>query len=80
MTSQTIKIRNGVISLPKGLRKNWEMAEVFISGGEDAILIKKVRDPSFFQMLDEFRKIGKKLRKKDVENAIGWARRKEFKK
>lgn len=80
MVTQTTKVKNGVIILPKKIRKAWEKAEVFITGGRDTILIKKVSLPPLSQMLDEFRKIGKKITKKDVKEAIEWARRKTYKK
>ncbi len=80
MTTQTAKVKNGTIILPKELRRTWKGAEVFITGGRDTILIKKTGIPSFSQMLGEFRKIGKKIRKKDVREAINWAQKKALEK
>jgi len=76
MVAQITKVKNGNITLPKEFRKAWKGAEVFISGEKDTILIKRVKASSFSQMLREFRKIGKKITKKDVEEAISWAKRK----
>jgi len=80
MVIQTTKIKNGTIILPKEFRKTWKEAEVLITGEKDTILIKRMEAPSFFQMLEEFRKIGKKIKKKDVEEAINWARKRALKK
>ena len=76
MATATTKIKNGIISLPKEFKKAWKEAEIFITGEKDIILIKRVKASSFSQMLNEFRKIGKKIKKKDVEEAVNWARRK----
>lgn len=80
MVTQTTKVKNGTIVLPREIRKAWERAEILVSGGKETILIKKVSIPSLSQMLDEFRKIGKKIKKEDVKEAIEWARRKTYKK
>lgn len=77
MNPQTTKVKNGKIMLPKQLRRAWEKAEVFITGEKDTLLIKRLKSPSFTEMLNEFRKIGKNISKKDVEEAIKWVRRKE---
>lgn len=70
MVTQTTKIKNGTITLPKGIRKSWRGAEVLIYGEGDTLIIKRIQPPSFPEMLEEFRKIGKYITKKDVEDAI----------
>lgn len=80
MVSQITRVKNGTIILPEKFRKNWKGAEVFITGEKDTLLIKRVRSRTFPQMLSEFRKIGKKIKRKDVEEAINWARKKALKK
>lgn len=77
MVTQTTKVKNGTIILPKEFRKSWKEAEVFISGEKDTIIMKRIKAPSFLEMLKEFREIGKSITKKEVREAIKWARRKE---
>jgi len=74
MVTQTTKIKNGNIALPEKLRKSWKGAEVFITGEKDTILVKRLTTPSLSEMISEFRKIGKNISKKDVKDAIKWAR------
>lgn len=77
MTTQTTKVRNGNITLPEKIRKSWKGADILLQISDDNIFIKKLQIPSFFDMLKEFRRIGKKFSKKDVEDAIKYARNKK---
>ena len=76
MTTQIATIKDGKITLPTKLRKPWKKAKVFITGEKDTILIKRLVAPSLSEMVSEFREIGKNISKKDVGEAIKWARRK----
>ncbi|MDA2936186.1 hypothetical protein MYX06_03135 [Patescibacteria group bacterium AH-259-L05] len=76
MTIKTTKVKNGSITLPKGLRKKWSGAEVYISDEKDMISIKRLSMPSltFKKMLDEFNKAGKKISRNEVEKVISEVR------
>ena len=76
MITQTTTIKNGNIALPKEFQKAWKKAEIFITGEKDTILIKRLVAPPISDMINEFREVGKNISKKDVENAIKWARQK----
>ena len=76
MTTSTLAtVKNGTIILPKVLRKAWQNSEVYISGGENNIFIKKLERPMLSQMLGEFQQMGKKITRKDVNEAIRAVRR-----
>lgn len=83
MTTQTAKVKNGTIVLPKKFRKAWKKADVFMNISGDTILIKRLTQPalSLKEMMDEFRQVARKtkLSKKDVATAIQEVRR-EFNK
>lgn len=79
MTIKTTKIKNGVIVLPKKIRQNWQEADVWLQVSKDSIYVKRLSRPSLSEMLKEFRKIGKTITKKDVDEAIKWARKKTAK-
>lgn len=75
MNTQATRITKGSIKLPKDLRDQWENTEVVLYGKEDEIVIRKWKGQAFSQMLDALNKIGKTIKKKDVEEAIRWARK-----
>lgn len=77
MATKTTKVKNGTITLPKELKKSWGGAEVYVNAGRDSIFIKRLQPPVFSEMLKEFKKIGKYISKKDVEEAIREVRKKE---
>ena len=74
MITQTTKIKKGTIVLPSKIRKNWREADILLQASQDNIFIKRLQQPSVFEMVREFRKIGKKFSKKNLERAIKWAR------
>lgn len=80
MVTQTIKIKNGAITLPKELRKKWGRGEVFIKTYRDKIIIEKPRtNELIFDKGTEqkLRSLGKKISNRDIKEAIRWVRRKE---
>ena len=72
MTNKITKIKNGILTLPKELRKSWKEADIFVSGEKDTIFIKRLSKPSlsFKEMLDEFNAIGKNISRKTLDKAI----------
>jgi len=76
MTTQTIKLKNQTLTLPK----DWKGKEIFIRKDNDTIIIKKVEKPGFFNFdkstEKKLRTLGKKITRKDIKEAIVWARRK----
>ena len=74
MTTTTLKVKNGTIKLPKELQKSWKQAEVYVSGDQDMVTLKKFSKPSlsFGKMIDEFQKATKRagLSSKDILNEI----------
>ena len=74
MTTATTKIKNGSITLPEELRKQWTGADVYISGEKNTLFIKRLSKPALTlkEMLHEFREAARKtkLSKKDAESAV----------
>lgn len=82
MITQTAKVKNGQIkiALPKELRRSWREAEVFVFPTEDTLIVKKFyQSPRIFNEEAEkkLRALGKKITKKDIDEAIAWARKKK---
>jgi len=84
MTIQTIKVKNGTIALPEKLRRIWQGADVWLQTDNDTIFIKRLTPPSLTlsEMMMQFRQAAKenKITKKDVADAIKWARKKVYNK
>ncbi|MBZ1348451.1 MAG: hypothetical protein KYQ20_01650 [Candidatus Nealsonbacteria bacterium] len=83
MANQTAKVKNGTITLPKGLQKSWKGADVFIDVSRDTISIKRLTKSalSLKEMMDELRRAARKTRlsKKETEKAIQSVRQKVYK-
>jgi len=83
MATQTTKVKNGTIVLPRKFRKAWKKAEVYIDITGDTILIKRLTKPTltFKEMMNEFYQAARKTRlyKKDVEEAIREVRKEVYK-
>ena len=73
------KIENGTITLPKKIQRAWRNVEVVILPGKESILIKKISQPSLSELEPKLRQLGKVITKKDVNNAVKWARKKIYK-
>ncbi len=76
MTTQTFKLKNQTLTLPR----DWRGKEIFVRRNNDTIVIKKIEKPEFF-IFDKgtekkLRALGKKITQKDIEEAIIWARQK----
>lgn len=70
MRTKTAKVKNGVITLPKELRKTWGEAEVYVSAGRDSIFIKKFARPSLSELRPKLKALGKRISEKEIEEAI----------
>lgn len=83
MATQTTKVKNGKIALPKKFCKSWKGAEVFIEVSGDTISIKRLTKPAltFKEMMNEFRQVARetKLSKKEVEKVLRRVRRETYK-
>jgi len=71
MNYQT-KLEGQSIVLPK----KWKNINVFIRETEDTIIIKKIQEPSLKTLRPNLLKFGKMISKKDVREAVCWARNK----
>lgn len=71
MTTQTLKLKNQTLTLPK----DWRGKEVFVRTYNDTIVIKKVEKPEFWENWEKIKKFSKDIKKKDIEKAILWARK-----
>lgn len=80
MAQATIKMKNGTITLPKGLWKNWKGANVFIRFSPDTVVLKKVKPSSFWKTWQKMKSARKGITHKDVGDAVSWARRRTTKK
>ncbi len=70
MTTQTLKVENGRITLPKNLQKNWQKAEVFVFPNKDTIVIKKIQKPLFRLSGLTSRISSPKMTQKEIEKEI----------
>lgn len=70
MNSQITTIKNGIIVLPKAIRKAWQGANIFLLPGEDSILIKKIEKPleRFSDLADRIK--SPKINWGEIENEI----------
>lgn len=78
MTMNVVKIKNGKITLPRALRDAWRSGEVLVSGDGDALLIKSLSQPTLIDLKGALRKVGKTIRRADVDAAVRWARKKAY--
>lgn len=63
--------------LPNSIKKYWAAKQqVYISTSRDEILIKKISKPqlTLSQIDQKLKEVGKKVSKKDIKEAIKWAR------
>lgn len=58
------------------LPKEWIGKKVFIRETNDTIIVKKMQEPSLKNLRPNLLKLGKMISKKDLQNAIVWARNK----
>lgn len=84
MTTAILKVKNGAIRLPKPWQKSWERTEVALFGRGDTLTIKRVSPPalSLSEMMRLMQKSARRagITKKDIDEAVQWARRKVYKK
>lgn len=71
MTTQTVKLKNQTLTLPK----DWRGKEIFVRKYDDVIVIKKVEKPEFWESWGKIKTFTKGIKKKDIEKAILWARK-----
>lgn len=74
MTTQTLKIKNGAINLPKRLGSSWRNVDIYLQSDKDTILIKRLKPPKLSEMLDEMNQVGKDISRKYLDEAIKLAR------
>lgn len=70
MTSQTLQIKNGLITLPEKLGSSWRNVKIYLQGDKDSILIKRLNSPKFSAMLDEANRVGQKIPRKYLDEAM----------
>jgi len=64
--------------LPPELRKRWKDARVYYSASGDTLFVKKTRPPkqTYAEAVAQFRKLGKLIKKRELQEAIARARAK----
>lgn len=72
------RIKDGKITLPKDLRKDWKEGQVIFVPTESGFYIKSVTPPSLDAIASRLRKLGKSLTSKDIKKAVAWARKKTY--
>lgn len=74
------KIKNGKITLPKGLQKEWGTDKVMFLSGPDGLYIKPITNPSLSILAKKMSKAAAKagITPKDVTDAVAWARKKHY--
>jgi len=73
--TETTKIKNGSVVLPRELRATWKDAEVFLRSSDDTIVIKKMQKAPFWNTWKKLGALKTKINRKDIDDAITWARR-----
>lgn len=80
--TQTTKVKNGTIVLPKKFQRIWQETDVFIEVSPDTIFVKRLTQPflSLKEMMDEFRQAAQKtkLSRREVEKVIQRTRKKIY--
>lgn len=79
MTESTvIKIKNGKITLPKELQKEWPEGEVVFMRSAGGFLAKSITRPFLSSLSKRLSKAAKKsgITARDIRDAVVWARRK----
>ena len=78
--SVVTKIKNGKITLPKELQKEWKQGEVVFMPAPGGFLAKSITPPSLGAMANRLSKAAGKARitAKDVGDAVAWARKKTY--
>ena len=78
MTTQTITtIKDGTIAIPKEFRSGWKDADVYVRISQDTVILKNVyQEGKMFddEMVTKLKKLGKRIKKKDIDEAVAWAR------
>lgn len=74
------KIKNGKITLPKELRKDWKEGQVLFTSGQGGFFIKSITPPSLSSIAKKLSKAaaGARVTPKDVTAAVAWARKKIY--
>ena len=75
MFQTTLTVKDGIITLPKKLKKAWGNTRVFVLPSEDTLYLKKVEKPSLEELEPKLRKLGRLISQKDIDNAVKWARK-----
>lgn len=76
MTQTTLKVKNGTITLPKELQKVWEDADFVVRASYDSVILKKMTKDSFWQTWEKMKSVSKGIAKRDIADAIAFARQK----
>ncbi len=71
MATQTIKLKNGVIDLPRELKKSWEGAQVFMSASQNSIFINRIQGaPSLKDLEPKLQALGKMITQEEIDDAV----------
>ena len=75
MTTQTTKVKNGALILPRDILKSWKKADVFVLPLPDTLIVKKLAKPS--RKLSEIASVVKlpKLTSREIQKEIQAHRR-----
>ncbi|MGB2762585.1 MAG: hypothetical protein WBC21_03570 [Minisyncoccales bacterium] len=75
MVTQTVKIKNGTITLPEKIRKSWKGAEISIFPSKDTLIVKKIQKP-LSKLSDLAQRISSpKMSQKEVEKEVQYYRK-----
>ncbi len=80
MLTQTAKIKNGTIALPKKVREFWKWEDILIKAYENKIIIEQLKPKEKIfdnKTKKKLQAVGKKITNKDIKEAIIWARKKK---
>lgn len=75
----TLKVKNGVIRLPRQLQRNWSGAEVLVRATNDTVVLKRLRPARFWDTWKALKPLARKTTQRDINAAIRWARQRKNK-
>ncbi len=79
MTQQVVTtIKNGKITLPKGLQKEWGTDKVVFVSDQYGVYIKPLSAPSLEAIEPKLKKLGKMVPTRLINEAVKWAKQKTY--
>lgn len=70
-TSSIVKLnKNGTITLPKKIQKDWRGADIYMFVSDDTTILKRIYNPSLSDLEPKLKKLGRLIKQKDIDEAV----------